>query len=171
MGSGSSGNYHNTKGGSQALSDTYHVVNPAMKEDKSDPDIYHPTTGYFKNPTAVSLDDAIHGNRVYVNSNKQNGSITYVMDNDGNIIIGTRKNPNDSSKRCPHPTLIGGKDPTVQCAGMIIFTKGRISSVNVDSGHYKPNIGSLTKVKEALQKLCDAKPDLFTKNSEWRKKK
>lgn len=171
MGSGSSGSYHNTKGGSQPLADSYHVVNSAMKADKTDPDIYHPATGYFTNPTAVNLKDAIQGNRVYVDGKRQMGTITYVMDNNGNIIIGVRKNPNDNSKRCPHPTLIGGKDPTVQCAGMITFTKGRISSVNANSGHFKPNIGSLPKVKKALQKLCDKHPDLFNKNSEWRKKK
>ncbi|MBQ8280091.1 MAG: hypothetical protein IJZ23_09650 [Roseburia sp.] len=171
MGSGSSGSYHGTKGGSQPLADSYHVVSSAMKADMKDPDIYHPTTGYFKNPTAISLEDAIQGNRIYIDGKKQMGSITYVMNTNGKIILGIRRNPNDTSKRCPHPTLIGGKDPTVQCAGMITFTKGRIASINAASGHFKPNRGSLPKVHQALQKLCDKYPDLFAKSSEWRKKK
>ena len=39
---------------------------------------------------------------------KANGTYTYVMDKDGEIIFGKRSNPNDSSIRAPHPTLIGG---------------------------------------------------------------
>ena len=170
MGSGSSGNYSGTKGGSQPYAESYHVVKGALASDKKDPDIYDPKTGYFHNPTAVTLEDATQDNRIYVDGNKQNGSLTYVMDEEGNIIIGKRKNPNDSSKRCPHPTLIGGTDPKVQCAGMITFDKGRIESVNTSSGHFKPNIKSLEKVKDALQKMCDKNPDLFSPKSEWRKK-
>ena len=45
------------------------------------------------------------------------------MDENGNIIFGKRVNPNDSRKRAPHPTLIGGRDPQVQCAGIIEFKK------------------------------------------------
>jgi hypothetical protein len=66
--------------------------------------------------------------------------------------------------------LIGGKDPKVQCAGMIVFKKGRILSVDNDSGHYRPDKKSLTKVNDALQKLCDKNPNLFDKDSIWRKK-
>ncbi len=169
MGSGSSSNYHGTHGGSQPYSESYHVVDSAMKKDKKDPDIYNPDTGYFKNPTAVKLEDSIKDDRVYVDGKKQMGIITYVMDDNGDIIIGIRKNPNNPSKRCPHPTLIGGKDPTVQCAGMISFSKGRITSVDTNSGHYRPNSQSLPKVKQALQKLCDNHPEWFSPNSEWRK--
>ncbi len=171
MGSGSSGNYHGTKGGSQPFSDSYHVVAGAMNADKKDSDIYNPQTGYFHNPTAVTLENATTDNRIYVDGKKQQGVLTYVMDENGDIIIGKRQNPNNSSKRCPHPTLIGGKDPQVQCAGMMSFEKGRILSVNTNSGHYKPNIKSLEKVKTALQKMCDKNPDLFSPNSEWRKNK
>ena len=170
MGSGSSGNYHGTRGGSQPYAESYHVVPKEMSKDKRDPDIYNPKTGYFKNPTATSLQDAIHNDRIFIDGKKQGGTLTYVMDKDGNIVIGKRVNPNDGRKRAPHPTLIGGKDPQVQCAGMIEFKKGRIVSVNNSSGHYRLNKDSLPKVKEALQKLCDKHPDLFDSSSEWRKK-
>lgn len=171
MGSGNSGNYPGTIGASQPFSDVYHVVGPAIKADKEDPDIYDPDTGYFKNPTAVKLEDAVNNNRIYVDGKKQCGRLTYVMDEEGNIIIGKRFNPNNPSKRSPHPTLIGGKDPIVQCAGMIEFDQGRILSVNTNSGHFKPNRESLTKVKDALQRMCDQNPEIFSPKSEWRNKR
>lgn len=171
MGTGTSGNYHGTHGGSQEYSETYHVVATEMTKDKKDPDIYNPASGYFKNPTATAIEDAVNNNRIFIDDKRQDGMLTYVMDANGKIIIGKRFNPNDISKRSPHPTLIGGKDPVVQCAGMITFNKGRISSVNTNSGHYRPNEKSLPAVKDALQKICDKNPDLFDPKSEWRKKK
>lgn len=169
MGSGSSGSYHGTRGGSQPYADSYQVYPPALKADKKDSDIYDSKTGYFKNPTAVTLQDAVKDNRIYVDGNKQLGQLTYVMDTNGDIIIGKRQNPNNASKRCPHPTLIGGTDPKVQCAGIMTFDKGRILSVNTDSGHFRPNIKSLDKVNDALQKMCDKNPELFSPKSTWRK--
>ncbi len=171
MGSSTSGNYHGTYGGSQPYAETYHVYPKAMAADKKDPSIYDSKTGYFHNPTAVKLEDAIQNNRIYVAGHRQEGKLTYVMDSAGNLVIGVRSNPNNSKGRAPHPTLIGGKDPQVQCAGMMQFHKGRISSVDTDSGHFRPNSKSLPKVKAALQKLCDKHPELFDPNSEWRKNK
>ena len=78
--------------------------------------------------------------------------MTYVLDTNGNIIMGKRANPNNSKWRAPHPTLIGGKDPLVQCAGMITFKKGKILSVDNQSGHFRPNSKSMEKVDKALQK-------------------
>ena len=138
--------------------------------DKKDPDIYDSVTGYFKNPTAVNLVDSVDGNRFLFENHRAEGRMTYVMDADGNIIFGKRLNPNDGRKRAPHPTLIGGKDPQVQCAGMIIFKKGKILSVDNQSGHYRPDVKSLDKVNSVLQKMCDNNPNLFDKNSIWRKK-
>lgn len=172
MGSGSSGNYSGTRGGSQPYAETYNVYPSALNSDKKDPDIYNEQgNGYFHNPTAVKLEDSIKDDRIYVDGKKQYGKLTYVMDKNNNIIIGKRANPNDPDKRSPHPTLIGGKNPKVQCAGMITFDKGRILSVNTNSGHYRPDSKSLEKVKNALQKLCDKNPELFSPKSEWRKKK
>ena len=170
MGSGSGGSYSGTNGGSQPYAENYHVVDREMTNDKKDPDIYSKENGYFKNPTAVNLEDAVSGNRIEIDGKRMDGPVIYVMDSDGNIIIGTRCNPNDGRKRSPHPTLIGGKDPQVQCAGMMTFHKGRILSVDNQSGHYRPAAESLKKVNNALQKLCDNNPNLFDKASEWRKK-
>lgn len=169
MGSGSGGNYSGTGGGSQPYADTYKVVADQLQNDKKDPDIYNSSSGYFKNPTAVSLEDSVSGNRIEFEGHRAEGKMTYVMAEDGTIIFGKRSNPNDGRKRAPHPTLIGGKDPEVQCAGMIEFRKGKNYSVNTSSGHYKPNIKSLEKVDKALQQLCDKNPNLFSKDSKWRK--
>lgn len=169
MGSGSSGGYGSGGNGSQPYAPSYHVTSDMLKMDKKDPDIYNPNTGYFKNPTATNLETAIDGNRFVFNGNRAEGTMTYVLDKNGNIIFGKRCNPNDDRKRAPHPTLIGGKDPQVQCAGMITFHKGRISSVDDRSGHFRPNSKSLEKVDAILQNICDNNPRLFDKNSKWRK--
>ena len=168
MGSGSSSSYSGA-GGSQPYANTYHVVQKELNKDKKDPDIYNPSTGYFKNPTATNLENAAQNGSVYINGNKANGQYTYVMNQNGEIIFGKRSNPNDSSKRAPHPTLIGGKDPEVQNAGMITFKNGKIFYVDNQSGHYRPNIQSMGKVESALQKLYERDPKLFHKDSKWRK--
>lgn len=170
MGSGYSSIYAGTGGGSQPLADSYQVVGAMRDIDKQDPDIYD-SNGYFKNPTATTIEDAVSGNKVIIDGKVPDGPITYVMDMNGNIIIGKRVNPNDGRKRAPHPTLIGGKDPQVQCAGMITFRKGKILSVDNQSGHYRPNIGSMNKVNDALDKLYDSNPNLFAPGSIWRKRK
>jgi len=169
MGSGSSGPYGGGSTGSQPYAPSYHVVPDMLAADKKDSDIYKSNSGYFKNPTATNLENAIDGNRVVFNGKSVEGQFTYVMDTNGSIIFGKRYNPNNSSKRSPHPTLIGGKNPEVQCAGIIKFTKGRILSVDDRSGHFRPNSKSLEKVDSFLDKLYKRNPNLFDKRSKWRK--
>ena len=115
--------------------------------------------------------EAIKNDRFYIGGIEAGGKLTYVLDENGNIIFGKRSNPNDGNKRSPHPTLIGGKNPEVQCAGIIEFRDGKIYSVNNNSGHFKPNKKSLDKVKAILDKLYESNPKLFYRKSEWRKKK
>ena len=169
MGSGNSGLYSGTGGGSQPYAETYHVVKEELNKDKKDQDIYNKNGGYFKNPTAINIESAIDGNRLVFQGNSAEGTFTYVMDKQGNIIFGKRANPNNPSKRAPHPTLIGGKDPQVQAAGMITFRKGRVLSIDDRSGHFRPNSLSLDKVDAALSKLYARNHNLFDKNSKWRK--
>ena len=81
-----------------------------------------------------------------------------------NLYFTDSGNPNNSHSRAPHPTLIGGKDPLVQCAGMIRIEKGRIVWYNNDSGHFRPNAKSLATVDAAMEKLRKTHPEIFSKN-------
>ena len=90
------------------------------------------------------------------------------MNKKGEIIFGKRVNPNNTLERAPHPTLIGGKDPQAQCAGIIKFKDGRIFRIDNQSGHFRPNIKSLNKIEDFMQKLYDENPLLFHKSSKWR---
>lgn len=162
MGSGSKGPYGNN-GGSQPYADSYHVVGEMMDKDKQDPNIYDARKGYFKNPLASTIENAIDGKRVVMNNVSADGVYTYVLDSDSNVVFAKRFNPNNSASRAPHPTLIGGKDPVVQCAGMIHFRKGRIVWFNNDSGHFRPNEKSLEKVDLAMNNLRAKYPFIFDK--------
>lgn len=170
MGSGSGGNYGSVSSGSQPYAPTYHVVSEMLAQDKKDSDIYNPNSGYPKNPTATKLTEAGDSGRVEINGKRADGKFVYVMDNDGNIIFGKRSNPNNEDKRSPHPMLIGGKDPTVQVAGIIEFRKGKIYSVDDRSGHFRPNSKSMEKVDEFMKALYRRNPELFHSKSKWRKK-
>ena len=169
MGSGSYGPYSGTRGGSQQYAERYHVIEKELNKDKQDSDIYNSEKGYFKNPTAQNLTDAMTPTSVVFEGKSAEGKMTYVMDTNGDFIFGKRANPNNARKRAPYPTLIGGKDPQVQCAGMITFRKGRILSIDNQSGHYRPDSKSLEKVDTALKKLFEKYPDSFDKLSKWRK--
>lgn len=162
MGSGSSGPYGG-RGGSQPYAPTYHVVDEMMDMDKQDHNIYDPQTGYFTNPYATPIQSAIKNGQIQMDEHSAHGTYTYVVNENGDIIFGKRFNPNNSHSRAPHPTLIGGRDPQVQCAGMIRIEKGRIVWYNNDSGHFRPNEKSLTSVEAAMEKLKHTHPDIFSK--------
>lgn len=69
---------------------------------------------YITNPTAHNINDYINEGSNYLGSKNMNGQYMYVVDMDGNIIIGTR-----GGQRMPHPTLVGGSNPQVQATGMV----------------------------------------------------
>ncbi len=77
-----------------------------------------------------------------------NAQFMYVVDQKGNMIIGTR-----SGERMPHPTLIGGKDPQVLGAGIVEIRAGKIYSIHNVSGHYKSGAEALGAAKDAFKKL------------------
>jgi hypothetical protein len=150
MGSGISGSYFGTRGAEQSYSKLYSVASDMLKIDRQDLDIYSPKTGYFKNPTATDLLESVKDNKVLYRMKEADGYFMYVLREDGKIIFGKRSNPNNKRKRSPHPTLIGGKKPKVQCAGIIHFIDGKIKSVNNSSGHFRPNDKSLSLLKDKL---------------------
>ncbi len=149
MGSGYSGNYTGTDGGSQPYQPLY-SVEPSMHQLDINDGTYH-DGHYDKNPTAQKLEDLINGN--YIGSKRTSMEVPYVIDRHGNIIIGRRNGNGSKGTRTPHPTLIGGKDPKVQMAGILSIHGGKIAGYDDRSGHYKPNKLSYKAADEAFGKL------------------
>jgi hypothetical protein len=104
---------------------------------------------YLKNPTAKNVTDLIKNPSGAMKLDQSAGSILngqymYVIDNADNIIIGTRATGiSPFNGKAPHPTLIGGVDPSVKTAGIIEFRAGKIYKVDNVSGHFKPSAQSL----------------------------
>ena len=95
---------------------------------------------YVRNPTAHNIDDYIIEGSNYLGNKNMNGQYMYVVDMDGNIIIGTR-----GGQRMPHPTLVGGSNPQVQAAGIVEIRGGKIYSVNNASGHFWTNVNKVDR--------------------------
>lgn len=77
----------------------------------------------------------------------------YVIDKQGNLILGKRNGNGRDGKPTPHPTLIGGANPEVQMAGLVRISGGKIVSYDDRSGHFKPNPKSMSVAHEAFGKL------------------
>ncbi|MCP4746059.1 MAG: hypothetical protein GY874_07940, partial [Desulfobacteraceae bacterium] len=102
---------------------------------------------YIKNPTAQNLSSLITESGK-IGGKRMSGQYMYVVDNTGNIVIGTR-----AGQRMPHPTLVGGANPQVRAAGIVDIRGGRIHSVNNASGHFKPGASSMNAASESFGKL------------------
>ncbi len=120
MGSGAHGSYGGGSSGSQPYAPSYHVEK-SMHEMDIKNGTYH-NGHYDKNPTAQNINDMINGN--YVGNKNTNIDMPYVIDLNGNIILGRRNGNGRNGAPTPHPTLVGGKDPQVQMAG-IVHIQGR----------------------------------------------
>lgn len=148
MGSGISGKYSG-HGGSQPYAPLYHVAQDMLDRDVAK-GTYH-NGRYDKNPTAKNIRDMINGN--YVGDKNTCIEMPYVIDSEGNIIVGRRNGNGRNGAATPHPTLIGGRDPQVQMAGMVYIQGGKIISYNNRSGHYRPNNKSMEVAHKAFGKL------------------
>uniref|UniRef100_A0A7C9JD95 Uncharacterized protein n=1 Tax=Muribaculaceae bacterium Z82 TaxID=2304548 RepID=A0A7C9JD95_9BACT len=166
MGSGTSGLYAGTAGSSQPYAESYGVVPEMHKRDRDDENIWSGSEGYAKNGTATDLEKSIKDGKVYVAGNPIHGRIIYVINMQGEMIIGKRNNPNDPSARSPHPMLIGGKNPQVRMAGMIEFKNGKIFDFDNDSGHFRPPRQSEIEVRKVFDRLPN---EVFHKTSKWRR--
>lgn len=169
MGSGSYGPYSGTGSGSQPYAETYSVVPKELAVDKQNKNVYNNKTGYFKNPTATNIEKSIQNDKIYINGHVAHGPRMYVLNKNGDMILGVRYNPNDGSNKSPHPTLVGGKNPRVKCAGMVTFSKGKIIGINNMSGHFRPDIKSMGKVYGYLQKLQKKFPNVFSESFKMEK--
>ena len=150
MGSSISNSYAGTRGSSQPYSPSYHVESAMYRMDILN-GTYH-DGHYDKNPTARNINDLINGNYI-VGKTFNAENMPYVIDLNGNIILGKRNGNGRDGLPTPHPTLIGGKDPQVQMAGLVRIRGGKIISYDNRSGHYKPNIDSMAVADQAFSKL------------------
>ena len=148
MGSGVTGNYSGTIEKSQTYMSSYSVTDEMLQFD-IDRGVYDGK--YDKNPTAKNILDAVNGE--YLFSKDKTKNYTYVIDLDGNIIIGERNGNGFTGKATPHPTLIGGENPKVKMAGILHVENGKIVSYDHMSGHFKPNIKSMKEADKAFSKL------------------
>jgi hypothetical protein len=123
---------------------------------------------YKLNPTARNVNSLIKNPSGVMKLDQSassiiNGEYMYVIDESDNIIIGTRTNGLNFSNpdgKAPHPTLIGGSDPTVKTAGIIEFRGGKIYRVDNVSGHFKPSAQSLQNAQPIFFQKFD--PNNFT---------
>lgn len=51
---------------------------------------------------------------------------------------------------------------------MIVFRKGKIASIDNQSGHFRPNSKSMDEVYRALESLYDTNPKVFMDSFKWR---
>jgi RHS repeat-associated protein len=102
---------------------------------------------YIKNPTARNINDLITDSGK-IGSKEMSGQYMYVVDMNGNIVIGTR-----AGQRMPHPTLVGGVNPQVQAAGIVEIRAGKIYKIDNASGHFKPSKDSLQAAQNAFSQL------------------
>jgi len=105
--------------------------------------IYHEGTDRIK---------LLNGNNLTTPSNQE--GLMYIIDELNNIWIGGRGGVNSF----PHPTLVGGYNPNVKCAGMIHFKNGKIYRIDNNSGHFKPLKGmfddAIKIFEDKLPKEC-----------------
>lgn len=169
MGSGPGGNYSSSRSSwnSQPYSSRYSVISSEHAKDVKNNYIYNKLTGYNKNPTATNFEEAIKNNNVYFEGHKANGKYTYVLTTGGELVFGKRASK-EQGKRSPHPSLVGGKNPKVKMAGMIDVRNGKVYDVDANSGHYRPNIKSLSKVEDMLYNKYGN--SIFSKKSRLRRK-
>jgi RHS repeat-associated protein len=113
---------------------------------------------YQTNPTRMAFADleVTPGGKLKHGGQLLNGQYMYVVDQNGQILLGTR-----SGSRMPHPTLVGGVDPRVQAAGIMDIRGGKIHGIDTASGHFKPSAASLDAVERALS---DVDRKVFAKN-------
>ena len=140
------------KGGSGTK--TY-TVDPSMQAKDIEMEVLNDGV-YIKNPTAQNMSDLVKPGSNYVGNSKMNGQFMYVVDTDGNIVIGSR-----AGQHMPHPTLVGGSNPTVQGAGIVEIRGGKIYKVDNASGHFKPDSSSLSSIQNAFEQLPS---NVFHKN-------
>ncbi len=117
---------------------------------------------YLKNPTAKNVKSMVKNPsgtlKLDGSSGVVNGKFMYVVDESGELVVGTRATGIPPfNGRAPHPTLIGGSNPTVKAAGIVEFRGGKIFKVDNASGHFKPLNSSLESAETIFRHNFDSK--------------
>ncbi len=140
---------------SQPYADSYGVTPDMLQYDK-DRGVYSEETGYTCNPTTVNARDNVRKGVIVDHEGKpMNGSYTYAVRENGELVIGKRNGNGKDGKATPHPTLIGGKEPRVKVAGTVTMSDGKIVKYDNESGHFKPNDLSMHEADKAFSQLPD----------------
>jgi hypothetical protein len=124
--------------------------------DKTVKPVWTSEGGYTKNPSARKLSDLVTP-KGRIGGGFDNGVYTYVVDKNGDVIVAKRlSEPGGRPGRAtgmPHPTLIGGKDPTVLAAGEVEIRGGKIYRIDNQSGHFRPPRKTLSTSLKSFMKL------------------
>jgi len=132
-------------------------VDPTFHAKDLEQNVLDTNGKYTVNPTAKKLLDLVTPSGK-IGSKNMNGRYMYVIDNQGNIIIGTRgKKSNGDTLHMPHPTLIGDENPQVKAAGIIDIRRGKIFEVDNASGHFKPESESLQIAEQTFRSTLPPK--------------
>jgi hypothetical protein len=124
--------------------------------DRTAKPVWTPEGGYVKNPSATKLSALVQPNGK-IGGGFENGVFTYVVDGNGDVIIARRLGePGGAPGRAtgmPHPTLIGGKNPTVLAAGEVEMRAGRIYRIDNQSGHFQPSRKAMAASVKGFMKM------------------
>ncbi|UPA54630.1 hypothetical protein MWH06_04860 [Wolbachia pipientis] len=116
----------------------------------------------YKGKLYIDLMPEIEGNKLkdfrgklYDTTNKiskgEKGCVAYVITLDGKLVTHEHINVNKSEWAYRHSTLAGGRP--VLCSGLIKVVNGKITYIDNNSGHYKPESANLYNAVKKLEGL------------------
>lgn len=115
---------------------------------------------YLKNPTATTLkefiliNDKLHWPLGSKNENQVvKESFKFLIDENGNVILGLPEPYGKAGLHYFHPTLLGCENPEVITAGQIDFVNGKAVLINNVSGHFKPYSTTKILIKIAFENV------------------
>ncbi len=136
-------------------------TNTKVKYFTPDDQIEH-TKITYKGKLYIDLVPEIEGNKLkgfkgklYDTTDKiskgEKGCVAYVITLDGKLVTHEHINVNKSEGAYRHSTLAGGRP--VLCAGLIKVVNGKITYIDNNSGHYKPESANLYNAVKKLEGL------------------
>ncbi|MFE0025053.1 DUF4157 domain-containing protein [Amycolatopsis sp. NPDC059021] len=136
--------------------------------DKTVKPVWTEASGYVKNPSARKLESLVQNGKI--GGGFENGVFPYAIDTNGEAILGKRLGERGGgpgrATGLPHPTLIGGKNPTGLAFGDVEIRAGRIYRIDNQSGHMQPGRARLGIASKTFLKLPTSAfhPDFFAES-------